>query len=142
MFNKKLKQRILELENKLSETEKKLAESQNKLTANLDEIRWLKWQLDNPPKYKKGDKFGDLIVVSNQLKRATLGNYISHGIGMLFAALLFHKDKKYIKSLEENYKKDTDTHYEYELTNIITGNKSRLKEFELTNIKGFSPTSK
>lgn len=108
--------------------------SEKRLNAKDKEIVDLKWLIANPAKYKKGDKFGDLIVMSCEFYKPGLGHFITSALSTLACALLFHKDKKYIDSIDEEFKKKTEAQYMYHLANTVSGEKFYMREIDLTNL--------
>lgn len=100
MFNSKLKKQIEELEDGLSKLNDKLnsrtkeIEKTYDLTKELkDKIEDLQWRLNNPPKYKRGDKLEKIWIVSSVIFKESI-NY---------------------------YKCFVDCKYQYTITNIKTG---------------------
>lgn len=124
-----LKKDIRELEENNKLLIKRLDRADIKEAGYLDQIKWLRWQIQNPPKYKKGEKFGDLIITSYKLNEPTLWDFIAKGI-MGFISIC-------AGSVPE--KMNLNRYYEYELTHTLDGGKKKMSEKELTN---FVPAAK
>lgn len=119
--NEKLKQHVKELEKKLSELQKKQY-------ANLEEIKLLTWKLNNPPKYKKGDKFGDLTVKFCCVHKPSLSEFLANAlIGFISICAGYKQENK--KST------DLDMYWEYHLSHEHHGDNIKMSESQLTNIK-------
>lgn len=115
-----------ELKQKISKLNTQLIEANSKIYSNLEEIRLLKWQITNPPKYKKGEKFGELIITSHELHKPTLSGFLTNAvIGFIsFCAGYTSERKKYT---------DLDMYWQYQLTHTISGAKHQMTELDLTN---------
>lgn len=124
MFNKKLKIKITELEKQVSDANKKAKEYEN-------EIKFLKWQLDNPPKYKIGDKIGELIVVERKINKPELIKMVTDPTVVTLIMLHIKRKMNTTEKLKEYVAKKFYTQWEYELVNTNTGEKVKKKEFEL-----------
>ena len=123
MFNRKLKNRILELEKQVSDAKIKIKDQET-------EIKNCKWQLDNPPKYKTGDKIGDLIVVEKKFSKPELKDILGDAIVITWI-MLQRMAKKDTKQLAEFVVKTVKCQWEYQLLNTTTGEKLLKKELEL-----------
>nr|WP_298655639.1 hypothetical protein [uncultured Flavobacterium sp.] len=130
MFNRKLKTKISELEKQLSDANKKISERDA-------EIKALKFQIDNPPKYKVGDKVGDFIVTEKKFWTPNLPNIIADGILIIAVYMAIYNSKgKMNDDLRKKYAGKIINQWEYEVVNVKTGQKSKKKEFELINESG------
>lgn len=123
-FNKELKLRISELEKKVAETEKMLI-------SQIKENKSLKWKLENPPKYKVGDKIEDSIIT----EREYVGmGFINMALNlttirlMILNMLTTENDKK---ALKDYLAKNLGSTWRYELVNTVNGDKFKRNEFEL-----------
>lgn len=116
----------------IKDLQKQLDLSEKTVIARDKKIKDLNWQIDNPPKFRKGNTFGELIIMSYEYYKPGLGHSIVSALSTLATALLFHKDKKYIDSLGEEFKKKTDPQYIYHCAHTETGEKVTRSELELT----------
>lgn len=124
-FNKELKLRISELEKKVAETEKMLINQ-------IKENKSLKWKLENPPKYKVGDKIGDLIITERGFMRMdTIKMAFNPTVVNLIMLNIVKESCGAKKSLEEYIAQNFDSTWIYELANTVTGEKIKRKEIEL-----------
>lgn len=115
------------------ELSNKYKELEIKRDGLLDQIRDLQWQIDNPPKYKKGDKVGDLIIVSYTFHKPTFTEIIIRGGAKLLAAFFFG-DSKELNATRRECKDQLSSHYIYELTHTTSGNKETKTESELIEL--------
>lgn len=118
---------------KIADIEGQLHDAKKETKARDEEIKHLKWQLDNPPKFKKGDKFGDLVVTDRKIKIPSPGS--KHILANLWLWQIFKKgtNREIVNKL---YHKHIMS-WEYELTNTATGDKSTMNQFELETSKYF-----
>ena len=124
MFNQKLKNRIKELEMKVADTEAMLKNQ-------LKENQWLKWQLDNPPKYKIGEKIGELIVIGREFNKPELKKIFMDATVVTLILIQIARNINTTDKLKEYAAKTFNNQWEYELVNTTTGAKIKKKEFEL-----------
>jgi hypothetical protein len=124
MLNQKLKNKIAELEKQVSDANKKIKEQEG-------EIKLLQWKLNNPPKYKVGDKFGDLVVIGRDFNKPSLSNVITDATVVTLMMLHIASKMNTTDKLKEYVAKTFNTQWEYELVNINTGKKIKKKELEL-----------
>lgn len=121
------KNTIRKLEKDIQEYVEKLKQAEIKQYANLEEIRLLKWQIANPAKYKKGDKFGDLEVQFFYVRKPKLSEFLADAlIGLISICAGFEREKK--KSI------DLDLRWEYQLIHAYHGDKIKMSESELTHL--------
>lgn len=109
----------------------KLGASENKQRKLLDQIRQLEWQLANPPKFKKGDKIGDLIITSYAYHTPSIGEVIGQAVATLFFGVILGRTEEDRNALTKDFKSKTSAHYLYEVTHTITGHKETKTESEL-----------
>ena len=124
MFNQKLKSKISELEKQLSDANKKIKEQDN-------EIKFCKFQIDNPPKYKIGDKVGELIVIERKFSKPELIKMVTDATVVTLIMMHIARNINTTEKLKEYVAKTFNTQWEYELINTTTGEKVKKKEFEL-----------
>lgn len=134
-FNKKLHLKIANLEQQLA-----LKTDENKvLSATISrkekEIASLNFKLSKPPKFAVGDKFGDEIITDTRFVKPKFQGYTAGvyagllmchlGLNCLGGAWNPSSNIEHLKSLQL-----LSNHWEYELTNIKTGNKQWRKQFD------------
>lgn len=124
MFNQKLKRKIAELERQLSDANKKIK-------AQEDEIKFCKFQINNPPMYKIGDKVGELIVIGRKFSKPELIKIVTDAKVMTLIMIHIVRGKNTTAGLKEYVAKTFNAQWEYELVNTTTGKKMEKKEFEL-----------
>ena len=61
MFNQDLKKEVETLKNQLKEKD-------TQINLLKKEVENLKFEIDNPPKFKVGDRIGDLIIIERKFK--------------------------------------------------------------------------
>lgn len=91
---------------------------------NMNEIKTLKWQLENPPKFKIGDKVGDIEVISSKFCEPTLNDYIA-GAATFILTLTGYMHP----GLSQRF----SYHYEYEVL-LLSGIKGTKTEAELSQL--------
>lgn len=122
------------LQTQLKQSNEKIRNYEFKMAGYREQINQLNWQIANPPKYKKGDKFGDLVIISHELYKPGLGDFLATGFSTLILSFIFHKDKQFMDSLKETFNKKTTTQYVYSLKNTITDKIITKRELELSSI--------
>lgn len=125
----KLKGKMNGLNKSIRNLESKLSDSEMKRNSLLKEIELLKWQIANPPKYKKGDKIGELIINSYEVYNPGLLDFIIKGAKTFFG-IMFGMEKEIPKNHDEIFKRQ----YVYHLTHTISGEKVYKRELELIEL--------
>lgn len=128
MFNNKLKAKIKELEQQVSDANKKVKDQEN-------EIKFLKWKLENPSRYKIGDRIGELIVIERIIKKPELIKIVADVIELGLMLINMKRNINISKERKEYLEKIFHNQWEYELINTTTGERIKKKEFELKNKK-------
>lgn len=107
--------------------EKKLSNSEIKRNALLKEIELLKWQIANPPKYKKGDKIGELIINSYEVYNPEWIDFVLRTAKSFFRSMF---------GIEKETSKDPSLtrQYIYHLTHTVSGEKVQKRELELIEL--------
>lgn len=124
MFNQDLKKEIETLKNQLKEKD-------TQINILKKQVENLKFEIENPPKFKVGDRIGNLIVVERKFKVPELIDVLRDQVFMhSFITSAFMRIP--IPENMKNYNKTAFVKgYVYELVNVITGEKSTKKESEL-----------
>lgn len=135
-FNKELKLRISELEKKVAETEKMLI-------SQIKENKSLKWKLENPPKYKVGDKIEDSIITEREYVGMGFINMALNPTTIRLMILNMSTTENDKKALKDYLAKNFGSTWRYELVNTVNGDKFKRNEFELMkNSHTFAKVSK
>jgi hypothetical protein len=124
MWNRELKHRI-------SELEKKVSEAEARLSIQIRENNRLRHELQNPPKYKVGDKIGDLIVTKRTLcpfAESYITEVMRWAVIDYFGRKTGRKPGVEIKSGPPEAIK----YWQYELVNVNNGSTLTKKESELS----------
>jgi len=109
----------------------KVADTEAMLKNQLKENQWLKWQLDNPPKYKIGEKIGELIVIGREFNKPELKKIFMDATVVTLILIQIARNINTTDKLKEYAAKTFNNQWEYELVNTTTGAKIKKKEFEL-----------
>lgn len=96
---------------------------------NMEEIEKLKWQINNPPKFKHGFKVGPLMVHSWQLHEPSMLEGIANFVSCALSA--FYGSHK---SIHEKNREKMNRHYVYTILNTDTSEFEKMTESEFTKI--------
>lgn len=104
---------------------------------NLErENKFLKFLVENPPHFKKGDMFGELKITeyrSDNLRKSVENHLALKDLVTLFAGIgIYVLDKGQNKdAIKSVISKKIVSQWAYELTNVVTGEKVLMNEYEL-----------
>jgi len=125
MFNQNLKQEVETLKTQLKEKD-------SQINILKKEVENLKFEIANPPKFKIGDRIGDLIIIERKFKVPELIDVLRDQVFM-YSLITSAFMRIPIPENMKNYNKTAFVKgYVYELVNVITGEKQTKKESELT----------
>ncbi len=122
---------LVDSKKQIDNFEKQISEQEKTITSQKKEIDELKFQINNPPKFKTGDKIGDLIVTKRNYNDGDfLSIFTDHSFAtdfmltVIFGGRLTSDSKKLASNKSVRG-------YVYELTNVKTGETLTKKESDL-----------